>query len=92
MAHIKAGGKTKNGRNSPGQRLGVKLYAGQPANAGQILIRQNGTRWHAGENVRIAKDYTLYAGVTGEVAFNKKQMRDFSGKLRQRTFITIVPN
>jgi len=90
MAHVKAGGKTKNNRNSPGQRLGIKLFAGQPAHAGQIIIRQAGTKWHAGDNAKVGKDCTIYAAVSGTVSYKKKQVKDFGGKLRERSFVSVV--
>ena len=72
MAHKKGGGSSVNGRNSPGQRLGVKRFAGQLVNAGTILIRQRGTRHKPGVNVRRGKDDTLFACVTGYVRFEDK--------------------
>ena len=61
MAHKKAGGSTRNGRDSESKRLGIKAYGGQAVSAGSIIVRQRGTRFHAGENVRVGKDHTLYA-------------------------------
>jgi large subunit ribosomal protein L27 len=72
MAHKKGGGSSVNGRNSPGQRLGVKRFAGQLVNAGTILIRQRGTKHKPGLNVRRGKDDTLFACVTGYVRFEDK--------------------
>lgn len=69
MAHKKAGGSSRNGRDSGGQRLGVKRYAGQRVKAGNILVRQIGTQFHPGENVGMGKDYTLFAKKEGVVAF-----------------------
>jgi len=71
MAHKKAGGSSKNGRDSAGQRRGVKRYDGQRVKAGNILVRQLGTRIHPGENVGVGKDYTLFAKVDGIVAFER---------------------
>jgi large subunit ribosomal protein L27 len=71
MAHKKAGGSSKNGRDSAGQRRGVKRYGGQRVKAGNILVRQLGTKIHPGENVGIGKDYTLFAKVDGIVAFER---------------------
>jgi len=71
MAHKKAGGSSKNGRDSNGQRRGVKRYGGQPVRAGNILVRQLGTKIHAGENVGIGKDYTLFALIDGTVAYER---------------------
>ncbi|HXU42020.1 MAG TPA: 50S ribosomal protein L27 [Burkholderiales bacterium] len=69
MAHKKAGGSSRNGRDSQSKRLGVKVYGGEKVNAGQILVRQRGTRVHAGTNVGIGRDHTLYARVNGEVKY-----------------------
>ncbi|HEU4350691.1 MAG TPA: 50S ribosomal protein L27 [Burkholderiales bacterium] len=69
MAHKKAGGSSRNGRDSKAKRLGVKIYGGERVNAGQILVRQRGTRVHAGANVGIGRDHTLFARVTGQVQY-----------------------
>ena len=69
MAHKKGGGRTKNGRDSQGKRLGVKRYAGQNVNAGTILVRQRGTRIRPGSNVGVGRDYTLFALIDGIVKF-----------------------
>ena len=69
MAHKKAGGSSRNGRDSQSKRLGVKVYGGERVNAGQILVRQRGTRVHAGVNVGIGRDHTLYARVSGQVQY-----------------------
>ena len=76
MAHKKAGGSSRNGRDSNAKRLGVKTYGGESANAGQILIRQRGTVVHPGVNVGMGRDHTLFARVTGEVKFAVKGARD----------------
>lgn len=83
MAHKKAGGSSRNGRDSKGQRLGVKRFGGELVKAGNILVRQRGTRFHAGRNVGVGRDWTLYALVTGHVSFE-----DF-GKDRKR--VSILP-
>jgi large subunit ribosomal protein L27 len=72
MAHKKAGGSSRNGRDSAGQRLGVKRFSGQRVQAGSILVRQKGTRIHPGENVGVGKDYTLFATMDGIVKYEKK--------------------
>ncbi|MFT7111799.1 MAG: large subunit ribosomal protein L27 [Porticoccaceae bacterium] len=72
MAHKKAGGSTRNGRDSQSKRLGVKVYGGQAINAGGIIIRQRGTKFHPGNNVGIGKDHTLFAKATGKVQFVQK--------------------
>lgn len=83
MAHKKAGGSTNNGRDSESKRLGVKMYGGQVVKAGNILVRQRGTRFHAGENVGCGKDHTLFATSHGVVKFVVK------GPLN-RKYITVV--
>lgn len=79
MAHKKAGGSTRNGRDSEAKRLGVKVFGGQQINAGGIIIRQRGTRFHAGENVGMGRDHTLFAKADGVVKFVIKgpQQRQF---------------
>jgi large subunit ribosomal protein L27 len=72
MAHKKAGGSSKNGRDSQSKRLGVKRFGGEEVLAGNIIVRQRGTQWHAGTNVRMGRDHTLYAGAAGRVAFAVK--------------------
>ena len=72
MAHKKAGGSSKNGRDSQSKRLGVKRFGGQFVKSGEILIRQRGTNTHPGENVGIGKDHTLFAKIDGELKFEKK--------------------
>ncbi len=71
MAHKKAGGSSKNGRDSNAQRRGVKMYGGQKVRAGNIIVRQLGTKFHPGENVGMGKDYTLFAKIDGLVAFER---------------------
>lgn len=83
MAHKKAGGSSRNGRDSPGQRLGVKRFAGQQVRAGSILVRQKGTAIHPGENVGMGRDYTLFAKIDGIVKFERKD--------RNRKRVVIVP-
>lgn len=72
MAHKKAGGSSRNGRDSQAQRLGVKLFGGQLARAGNIIVRQRGTRFHPGQNVGCGKDHTLFAKADGHVVFTVK--------------------
>ena len=84
MAHKKGGGTTRNGRDSESKRLGVKVYGGQTINAGGIIIRQRGTKTHAGENVGMGKDHTLFALVPGKVQFVIKGAEN-------RQFVTVVP-
>ncbi len=75
MAHKKAGGSSKNGRDSKGQRRGVKRFGGQAVRAGNILVRQLGTKFHPGKNVGMGKDYTLFALIDGVVKFETKRNR-----------------
>ena len=78
MAHKKAAGSTRNGRDSAGQRLGIKRYGGEEVSSGSILVRQRGTTFHPGNNVGCGKDYTLFATIDGVVKFEtKKQGRTF---------------
>ena len=89
MAHKKAGGSTSLGRDSHGQRLGVKVADGQTTNAGQILVRQRGTKIHPGKNVKIGGDDTLYASVAGIVKFTKKMKANFHGVFKHRVFANV---
>ncbi|HKH80363.1 MAG TPA: 50S ribosomal protein L27 [Methylovirgula sp.] len=72
MAHKKAGGSSRNGRDSEGRRLGVKKFGGEAVVGGNIIVRQRGTKWHAGANVGVGKDHTLFALVDGQVQFKSK--------------------
>lgn len=89
MAHKKAGGSTKNGRESNSQRLGVKRYGGELVKAGNILVRQRGTKFHPGVNVGIGKDDTLFAKVTGTVQFKLRGSCKLGAK--KRCFVSIIP-
>ncbi len=89
MAHKKAGGSTALGRDSQSKRLGVKIFGGQSAKIGSILIRQRGTKWHAGKNVRQGSDDTLYSVINGTVKFSSKKMRGFDGSLHLRKFVHV---
>jgi large subunit ribosomal protein L27 len=75
MAHKKSGGSSRNGRDSPGQRLGLKAFGGEFVTAGSIIIRQRGTSFYPGENVGLGKDYTLFAKADGRVKFVKRRKR-----------------
>jgi large subunit ribosomal protein L27 len=77
MAHKKAGGSSRNGRDSAGRRLGVKLYGDQKAEGGNIIVRQRGTKFNPGENVAMGKDHTLFATVAGVVKFREKAGRQY---------------
>jgi large subunit ribosomal protein L27 len=83
MAHKKSGGSSRNGRDSAGRRLGVKKFGGEPVLAGNILVRQRGTKFWPGVNVGMGRDHTLFATVTGAVKFVTKQ--------NDRTYVTVVP-
>ena len=83
MAHKKGAGSSRNGRESESKRLGVKLFGGQVAKAGNIIIRQRGTKHNAGENVGMGKDHTLFALVNGTIEFRKKQ--------GNKSFVSVVP-
>jgi large subunit ribosomal protein L27 len=83
MAHKKAGGSSRNGRDSAGRRLGVKKFGGEIVVPGNILVRQRGTKFHPGQNVGLGRDHTIFATVTGAVAFHTTT--------RGRTFISVVP-
>jgi large subunit ribosomal protein L27 len=83
MAHKKAGGSTRNGRDSESKRLGVKRYGGEAVLGGNILVRQRGTRYHAGLNVGVGKDHTLFATAEGKVQFDKKGPKN-------RMFVSVV--
>ena len=84
MAHKKAGGSSRNGRDSQAKRLGVKRYGGETVNAGEIIVRQRGTQYHAAHGVGLGRDHTLFAKVTGKVDFSVK------GPLKKQT-VTIIP-
>ena len=83
MAHKKAGGSSRNGRDSAGRRLGVKRFGGESVLAGNILVRQRGTKWQTGTGVGLGKDHTIFAIVDGVVAFRTKA--------NGRTFVSVVP-
>lgn len=85
MAHKKAGGSSRNGRDSQSKRLGVKRYAGESVSAGNILVRQRGTKFHPGENVGMGRDYTLFALSEGKVRFSVKG-------LNSRKWVTVDKN
>ena len=83
MAHKKAGGSSRNGRDSAGRRLGVKKFGGETVVAGNIIVRQRGTKWHPGTNVGMGKDHTLFALTDGNVTFAKKA--------NDRTYVSVTP-
>jgi large subunit ribosomal protein L27 len=83
MAHKKAGGSSRNGRDSESKRLGVKKFGGEAVLAGNIIVRQRGTKWHPGTNVGIGRDHTLFALANGKVAF--------AAKSNGRTYVNVMP-
>ena len=83
MAHKKGAGSSRNGRESESKRLGVKLFGGQAAKSGNIIVRQRGTKHHPGENVGMGKDHTLFALVDGKIEFKKKQ--------GNKSFVSVIP-
>lgn len=91
MAHKKAGGSTSLGRDSQSKRLGVKLQDGEYAKPGAIIIRQRGTKYHAGENVKIGKDHTLFSTVLGIVKFTTRKLKKFNNKLKETKIVSVLP-
>ncbi len=91
MAHKKAGGSTALGRDSQSKRLGIKKFGGQTAQIGNIIVRQRGTKWHPGKNVRIGGDDSIYAVADGVVKFTAKKVRGFDGSLHLRKFVHVLP-
>jgi large subunit ribosomal protein L27 len=83
MAHKKAGGSSRNGRDSAGQRLGLKIFGGEEVLAGNIIARQRGTKWHPGRNVGVGRDHTLFALINGRV--------EFRSKAKGRVFVSVLP-
>jgi large subunit ribosomal protein L27 len=83
MAHKKAGGSSRNGRDSHSQRLGLKIFGGQQVLAGNIIARQRGTKWHPGSNVGLGKDHTLFALINGRV--------EFRAKAKGRVYVSVLP-
>lgn len=89
MAHKKAAGSTQLGRDSESKRLGVKIFGDQAVKAGNIIIRQRGTKYRPGDNVRRGEDDTLYSVIDGKVAFSKKKVIRFNGSLKEATFVHV---
>ena len=90
MAHRKAGGSTRLGRDSISKRLGVKIYGSEKAQVGSIIVRQRGTKIHPGKNVKLGEDDTIYSTAIGTVKFIDKKVKDFTGKLKKRKFVSVV--
>lgn len=90
MAHKKAGGSSALGRDSVSKRLGVKLFGGQKIQPGMIIVRQHGSKFRPGKNVRMGGDGTLYSLATGSVKFSKKQIKRFTGSLEKTRIVNVV--
>lgn len=89
MAHKKAGGSTNNGRDSVAKRRGVKLFGGQVAVPGNIIVRQKGTKWFPGEGVSMGKDFTIFATREGRVTFTNKRQKKFNGQTHYDTIVNV---
>lgn len=89
MSKTKAGGSTKNGRDSNAKRLGVKRFGGQSVTAGSIIVRQRGTVYEPGENVRVGRDYTLFATKEGKVSFSEKRIRKYDGRVFRKIHVNV---
>jgi len=89
MAHRKAGGSTQLGRDSQSKRLGVKKFGGQKVEAGNIIVRQRGTKFRPGKNVARGSDDTLFSLASGAVKFSAKKIREFTGKLKRAKFVSV---
>ncbi len=89
MAHKKAGGSSKNNRDSQSKRRGVKRFGGQMVKSGEILVRQKGTKMRPGKNVDMGKDFTLFATVEGKVNFTEKAIRRFDGRRYAKKFVNV---
>ena len=89
MAHTKAGGSTRLGRDSNAQRLGIKLYGGQKAKPGAIILRQRGSRYRPGKNTKISNDDTIFATAEGTVKYNKKKIKKFDGRLQYAQIVSV---
>lgn len=90
MAHTKAKGTSKLGRDSRSKRLGVKIFGGQKAQAGQIIVRQRGSKFFSGSGTAVGGDDSIYAKKTGAVSFRTKKARRFSGRLNDKTTVTVA--
>ena len=91
MAHKKAAGSTQLGRDSQSKRLGVKVHDGQFCDAGSIIVRQRGTKFFAGKNTGLGKDYTIFAKIAGIVKFSRTRKKNFAGKVRTIKKISVTP-
>ncbi len=90
MAHKKAGGSTSNGRDSQAKRLGVKVFGGEVVRAGNIILRQRGTKWHPGKGVGMGRDHTIFALIDGKVAFQEKQLKKYDGRIYKDILVNVV--
>lgn len=90
MSHVKSGGTSHNGRNSPGQRLGVKVFGGQKVNKGQVIVRQVGMTKRPGEGAVVSRNFTIHADRDGVVTFKRRKVRSFTGKSIRRTEVIIA--
>lgn len=91
MAHKKAAGSTRLGRDSVAKRLGVKVFGDQKVTAGGIIVRQHGTKFHPGLNTDMGDDYSIYSLIDGLVSFQEKKVEAFSGNKKKRTFVNVNP-
>jgi large subunit ribosomal protein L27 len=91
MAHVKGAGTTALGRDSQSKRLGVKLFGGQIAKQGAIIVRQRGTQFHPGINVGMGSDHTLFALKPGIVQFSNRKVKKYNGQLKKTNFVKVVP-
>lgn len=89
MSHVKAGGTAKNTRDSPGQRLGVKLFGGEKVKTGQVIVRQVGLTKRAGKGTSVSRNYTIHAAKDGIVKYSQRRVKLFTGKTVQRTEVTV---
>ncbi len=91
MAHKKAGGSSRNGRDSKSKRHGVKVFGGEVIHSGSIIVRQKGTRWHPGTNVGMGGDFTLFALTDGKVEFSQKRRKKFDRRTAVDTLVHVLP-
>lgn len=89
MSHVKAGGTSKNNKDSPGQRLGIKLFGGQPVKTGQVIVRQTGQTKRAGPGTFISRNYTIHAAKDGVVQYKTRRVRRFTGRTVPRVEVTV---
>ena len=90
MSHKKAGGSSRNGRDSNAKRLGVKRFGGEIVTTGSVLVRQKGTKWHPGENVGVGRDFTLFALQNGVVTYSEKRMKKFDRSSKFNTVVSVL--